>query len=75
MVKKKEGVYLQPLSDQAEVDWEAKFIVYWGLGAYLKLAINFKKLQNKFAGMKLKLVYLQPRLAETKSSLISENIM
>lgn len=66
MVKKKEGVYLHPLSDQRVVDWEAKFIVYWGLGAFLGLEINFKKLQNKFAGMKLKLVYLQPRLALQK---------
>ncbi len=66
MVKKKEGVYLHPLSDQRVVDWEAKFIVYWGLGAFFGLEINLKKVQNKFAGMKLKLVYLQPRLALQK---------
>jgi hypothetical protein len=43
VVKKKEDVYLHPLSDQRVVDLEAKFIVYWEIQAFLGLEINLKK--------------------------------
>ena len=62
MGRKKEGVYLHPLSDQRVVDLGGEVHCIPGDSSVFKVKINQKKVQNKFAGMKLKLVSLRPAL-------------